>query len=173
MSFEDANAYVAWLNRKAGKAQYRLPTEAEWEYAARAGLPELPWAGDPKAACRFANVADRTARARVKEIAGFDVHECSDGYAYTSPVGTFPANAFGLFDMIGNARQLLADCYQESYAGAPGDGSAWLADRCAKRSARGGSWSSTPRYARPAKRFRFAPDDRYVNLGFRVARSLD
>lgn len=171
VSFEDARAYVAWLNRKVGREAYRLPTEAEFEYAARAGQAGEPWGRRPEDACRHANVGDRTMQARLKEAAGWDVFPCSDGFAFTSPVGTFPKNAFGLYDMIGNARQLVADCYRDSYAGAPADASAWLAAPCEKHAARGGSWSSIARYARFAKRFRFLPDDRYVNLGFRVARS--
>lgn len=172
VSHEDARAYIAWLNRKIGRDVYRLPTEAEFEYAARAGQAGAPWGRRPEDACRYANVGDRTMQARVKEAADWDVFPCSDGFAFTSPVGKFPGNAFGLYDMIGNARQLVADCYRESYAGAPADASAWLASPCEKHAARGGSWSSIARYARFAKRFRFLPGDRYVNLGFRVARSI-
>src|SRR5690242_696206 len=83
------------------------------------GGASRPWGDDPANACRFANVADRTAQSQVKEIAGFEIHACSDGFAYTSPVGAFPLNAFGLSDMVGNARQHVADCYRSTYLGAP------------------------------------------------------
>jgi len=171
VSYIDAQAYIAWLNRRAGKDRYRLPTEAEFEYAARAGGAGLPWGARTQDACRYANVGDLTLQEKVADTAGWEVHACRDGYAFTSPAGRFPRNAFGLYDMIGNARQVLADCYRDSYAGAPRDGSPWTDPACEKRSARGGSFGSTPRYARYAKRFRFLPDDRYVNLGFRLARS--
>ena len=99
VSFEDAQAYIRWLNRKTGQ-HYRLPTEAEWEYAARAGTTTRRYWGDkPDDACQYANVADQSAK---KVFPGWAVHHCDDGYVYTAPVGSFQRNRFGLHDMLGN-----------------------------------------------------------------------
>jgi formylglycine-generating enzyme required for sulfatase activity len=120
----DADAYASWLARKTGQP-YRLPTEAEWEYAARANTTTSHyWGNDVDAICRYANIRDETFK---KEIAwGHDMPgaNCADGFAYTAPVGSFKPNVFGLYHMLGNASEAVADCTNLSnYDGAPTDAS--------------------------------------------------
>jgi formylglycine-generating enzyme required for sulfatase activity len=165
----DAKAYTDWLSRKTGK-RYRLPSEAEWEYAARAGTNTARYWGDSAdQACGNANVIDNTGESRVFEGKKLEVHDCSDGYVYTSPVASFKPNAFGLYDMIGNAWQLVEDCNYRSYNGAPTDGSAWTNGTCEWRVQRGGSFASNPQVARSA--VRASSGFRFNDVGFRVARS--
>lgn len=177
VSWLDAKAYVSWLGRKTGRS-YRLLTEAEWEYAARAGSGAArPWGNDPDSACAHANVGDRSFRRIVPPGRGMEWkqgvhHECDDGAGYTANVGSYRPNAFGLYDMIGNAWEWVEDCYNESYAGAPADGSAWVTDGCARRVGRGASWSDVPRNARSARRNGVASGTRDYILGFRVSRTL-
>lgn len=184
VSFEDAARYVKWLSRKTGKP-YRLPSEAEWEYAARARTttPHY-WLGGAEQACRYANVKDIAARSAfksdLKDTDGF--FPCSDGYVYTSPVGSFRPNAFGLYDMLGNAWQWVEDCYTHSYENAPTDGSvakASNANRLAEDSEescthvmRGGAWKSEPSETRTTYRHGDDTGRRDNPNGFRVARNL-
>src|SRR5262249_46599041 len=152
VSFEDAQRYVQWLSRKTGKL-YRLPTEAEWEYAARAGTTTARFWGDGRErACDFANVADFTGAETLNWNKGNQdqVFQCRDGYANTAPVGSFRPNAFGLYDMLGNVFQWTEDCYHNSYDAAPSDGSAWTTGECKYRVLRGGSWNVSPRSVRSA-----------------------
>ncbi len=119
VSWDDAQAYLRWLSRKS-EAEYRLLSEAEWEYAARGDTTAARyWGNDPAAACGFANVYDRTSKS-VNEL-GWTYHECTDGYATTAPVGSFRANNLGLYDVLGNVWEWVEDCYNDTYAGAPGD----------------------------------------------------
>jgi formylglycine-generating enzyme required for sulfatase activity len=169
VSWNDARAYVGWLGKETGQT-YRLPSEAEWEYAARAGTTTARfWVDSPDAACRYANVADRAAK---KKNPDWTIHDCDDGFVYTAPVGSFEANAFGLRDMLGNAGEWTEDCWNDSYKGAPADGRAWVKGDCGRRVVRGGSWSYVPDYVRSANRFRFVTEFRYYFLGFRPARTL-
>jgi formylglycine-generating enzyme required for sulfatase activity len=171
LNWSDAKAYVEWLSRKTGK-NYRLPSEAEWEYAARAGTTTVRFWGDsPDQACSHANVMDSTGKEKVPGVT-WEGHNCSDGYAYTSPAASFKPNAFGLYDMIGNTWEWTEDCWNENYNGAPSDGSAWTRGECLKRVLRGGSWYFTPRYARSATRYRFLSTFRNYIYGFRIASSL-
>lgn len=172
VSWDDAKAYVGWLSRKTGKS-YRLPSEAEWEYAARAGTTEARyWGESPDQACAYANVMDSTGKAQMHGVT-WEVHNCTDGYAYTAPVGRFRPNAFGLYDMIGNAWQWNEDCWHKNYAGAPTDGSVFAGGECTVgRLLRGNSWNDTPRNSRSANRFRVISAARIVFIGFRVARTL-
>jgi formylglycine-generating enzyme required for sulfatase activity len=171
ISWDDANAYTQWLSRKTGKA-YRLLSEAEWEYAARGGShSSRPWGDDPGQACRNANVGDATAKAGVPGFSNIAMHACDDGHAYTAPVGSYQPNGFGLYDMIGNAWEWTEDCWNEDYAGAPGDGSARTAGDCERRVLRGGSWDVNPDVARSAYRGADAAGFRDVDFGFRVART--
>jgi formylglycine-generating enzyme required for sulfatase activity len=162
LSWKDAQAYVAWLNGKAKglKSPYRLPSEAEWEYAARAGTDTARWWG-ALIGTNNANCAGCGSAWDAREIA---------------PVGQFAANPFGLYDMLGNVWQWVEDCWSESYVGAPIDGSAAKNGDCKKRVLRGGSWSNLPVFLRSAARSRGAADGSdfdYSNYsGFRVARSL-
>ncbi|MDD2701383.1 MAG: formylglycine-generating enzyme family protein [Sideroxydans sp.] len=169
INWNDAKAYAEWLSRKTGK-QYRLPTEAEWEYAARAGTTTARYWGDnPDQACSYANVGDQTQKSQVSGVT-WDVHNCNDGYAYTAPVGSFKPNAFGLNDMQGNLWQWVQDSYHDNYNGAPGDGTEWQGDG-AKRALRGSSWGGRPRGARVANRDGGSAS-RGNNIGFRLARTL-
>jgi formylglycine-generating enzyme required for sulfatase activity len=170
ISFGDAEAYFEWLSAKTGKT-YRLLTEAEWEYAARAGTTTRFSFGDnEKDLCRHGNGADLAAR---RSIAGLGQSAaCSDGYAYTAPGGTFLPNAFGLYDMHGNVRQWTQDCGHVGYAGAPTDGSAWISADCTTRIQRGGSWGYRPANLRSAYRDAIEPTLRRSFTGFRIARTL-
>ncbi|MFY9316971.1 MAG: formylglycine-generating enzyme family protein, partial [Burkholderiales bacterium] len=170
VSWNDARAYAQWLSRKTGR-RYRLPTEAEWEYAARAGSAAARfWGDDPVQACRFANVADQS---RFQTWSFGQRHECTDGHYFSAPAGGYSANRFGLYDMLGNVWEWTEDCWNASYAGAPADGSAWTAGDCAQRVCRGGSWSTVPRYARSATRYKNPADYRDNLTGFRLARTLE
>ncbi len=169
VSWSDAEAYANWLSTKTGH-RYRLPSASEWEYAARAGAEISPlWGPDGQGACAEANVADASAGRRYP---GWAVFPCDDGYAYTSPVGTFKANAFGLTDMLGNVLQWTEDCWHENYAGAPVDGSAWLDGDCAAHELRGASWFSSPSYVRADYRDRFPADYRTSSVGIRLVRDI-
>jgi formylglycine-generating enzyme required for sulfatase activity len=170
VSWDDAQAYVRWLSSKTGKS-YRLLSEAEWEYAARAGSQtRRPWGDSAEAGCGHANIADASARRQVSGITGGA--QCDDGHGYTSAAGSYRANGFGLHDMIGNVWEWTADCWNENLSGLPTDGSARTSGDCARRVLRGGSWLNYPRDARSAKRSRDPTADRDVDLGFRVARTL-
>jgi sulfatase modifying factor 1 len=171
INWNDAQAYAKWLSFKTGK-HYRLPTEAEWEYAARGRtVTARYWGNNPNKTCKYANVADRTARAKIPGAPFWLLHDCTDGFAYTSPAGRFKANAFGLHDMLGNVWEWTEDSYHDSLEGAPADGSAWQGDG-KQRVIRGGSWNNDPGRVRAAERGRDTPASRFSNIGFRVARSL-
>lgn len=167
----DALAYVDWLSRSTGH-RYRLPSEAEWEYAARAGgQGSYFWGSNPDLACKYANLYDRSSHARLEF--GWSYVDCDDGYVELAPVGRFAPNAFGLYDMIGNAYEWTADCYRKTYDGAPRDGSAVEGgSECTLWSVRGGSWITRPSRNRLTFRGRDPNDARYSYFGFRVARDL-
>ncbi len=155
---DDAQAYIKALNTKASPAKpYRLATEAEWEYAARAGTRTPDWWGQ-EIGTGNANCYNCGSRWDDKESA---------------PVGSFIPNAFGLYDTTGNVWEWVQDCYHERYAGAPSGGSEWR-DDClsAGRVLRGGSWLSDARYARVSDRYRDTPDYRGAWLGLRLAQDL-
>ena len=165
VSWNDAKAYATWLSAQTGKP-YRLPSEAEWEYAARAGTRTRYSWGD----------------SITHENANYGADTCCNGLAQgrdewvnTAPVGSFAANAFGLFDMQGNVWEWLEDCWHNNYQGAPTDGSAWTTscDGSVRAVVRGGSWNSTPRNLRSANRYRFAPSTRFNVFGFRLVQDLN
>jgi formylglycine-generating enzyme required for sulfatase activity len=170
VSWNDAKRYVDWLAKKTGKP-YRLLTEAEWEYAARANT-ETPYYWDKQSdnPCLYANVLNPSVKKKYKF--DWESFSCEDGYAETAPVGAFRPNAFGLYDMLGNAWEWVEDCWHDSYKDAPIDGSAWVTKACDSRVVRGGGWFSGPQFVRSAIRYRFAPSDLFDYLGFRVARTL-
>ena len=154
VSWNDAKAYVRWLSGRTGK-KYRLLSESEWEYAARAGT---------------------TTRYSWGNAIGRNRANC-DGCGSrwdnkTAPTGSFAANGFGLHDMHGNAREWVADCWNDDYAGAPSDGRARESGNCGRRVLRGGSWDYGPDLLRSAYRDWDGPDSRVDGLGFRVARTL-
>ena len=169
VSWEDAQAYVAWLSGKTGEA-YRLLSESEWEYAARAGTTtRYHWGDDSSDQCDYANGSDRTAKRRQPD---WTIADCDDGHYRIAPVGSFKANAFGLHDMHGNVWEWAEDCWNDSYAGAPTDGSAWELGQCDRRVLRGGSWGGGPRGLRVALRGWNGTGSRLSYVGFRVSRTL-
>jgi formylglycine-generating enzyme required for sulfatase activity len=169
VSWNDAMAFCRWLSFKEGKT-YRLPTEAEWEYACRAGTTTRYYSGDdPETLAKVGNVADATYRAKFPD----EKHsiKASDGYVFTAPVGKFKPNSFGLYDMHGNAWQWCADRYgAEYYAKSPADDPTGP-DSGDRRVLRGGSWVNRPGSARSANRGRNSPYNRGYGAGFRVART--
>lgn len=169
ISWSDALAYTQWLSRKTGKG-YRLPSEAEWEYAARAGTASARYWGETAAeGCAFANQGDQALRLAL----GLEgVAECDDRHVYTAPAGSYRPNAWGLFDMLGNAWEWTQDCWNVGYEGAPADGAAWTVGDCALRVPRGGSWNSHQRNIRSANRGTYRADAGFYHIGFRVARDL-
>ena len=171
VSFADAQAYAQWLSSKT-ESRYRLPSEAEWEYAARAGSRALrPWGDDAENACDFANTYDLVAAARYR--LGWSQAGCRDGYADLAPVGQFGANAFGLHDMIGNVREWVQDCATGSYVGRPRDGRAWeWIGGCGERVQRGGSWLTPPAESRSAYRASAPAAEQASDTGFRIALEL-
>ena len=173
VSHNAAVAYAAWLSRETGK-DYRLPSEAEWEYAARAGTTTARYWGDGRAeACRYANVADETLRKANKDKADAKRYfACDDGFANTSPVGSFQPNGFGLYDMLGNVWEWVEDCYHANYETAPTDGSAWTCADDSYRAARGGYFNTRVEFLNSGFRARFHKTNRGDILGFRVGRSL-
>jgi len=172
VSWNDAKEYVKWLSAETGK-EYRLLSESEWEYAARAGTSAARyWGADPANACGYANVGDRSLVARYPDWR-WEVHDCQDGAAHTSPVGRYQPNRFGLRDMLGNVWEWVEDCYHDNYEDAPNDGKAWTNGGCGKRIVRGSSWDFKPRIVRSAYRGKNLADYRSHSIGFRVARMLN
>ena len=162
VSWQDAKAYIAWLNQKvagsgnsADNEPYRLPSEAEWEYAARAGTRTARWWGD--------SIGRQNA----------DCARCGSDWDQrkTAPVGSFHPSPFGLYDMLGNVSQWNEDCWNKNYLGAPNDGSASMQGDCMRRVARGGNWSSFPWVIRSATRSGLTSKS-YDLVGFRVAKTL-
>jgi formylglycine-generating enzyme required for sulfatase activity len=155
VSWNDAQEYVEWLSKFTGKP-YALLTEAEWEYAARAGAnTAYPWGNEIG-------------------IGNANCNSCGSRWddKQTAPTGSFSANAFGLYDMNGNVWKWVQDCYQTDYNNAPTDGSAWTAGDCNRRFVRGGAWLSRPHLLRSANRSFFTANTRSYSIGFRVGRSL-
>jgi len=154
VSWDDAKAFVGWLSQRTGR-KYRLPSEAEWEYAARGGTKTAFWWGRDVG----------SGQANCQDCGGSSQHR-------TLPVGTFRPNGFGLFDTSGNAAEWVEDCWNDTYRNAPRDGSAWTNGQCRQRVLRGGSFDSRATVIRPGARFRYDQDVRYYANGFRVARDL-
>lgn len=173
ISWDQAAGYTKWLSKKTGR-KYRLLTDAEWEYAARAGEESRYrfWGIAPERVCAFANVYDRTARKQ--DDTGSEYLPCDDRYAESAPVGSFKPNAFGLYDMLGNVSEWTEDCLPTGlqWRGAPLDGTANLKGDCSQRAYRGGSWFENEKvYMRSPDRYKYI-GARDSDLGFRVARTL-
>lgn len=169
VSWNDATAYCEWLSGKEEKT-YRLPTEAEWEYACRAGTTTLYYSGDDRESlAEVGNVSDATHLATFPDWE--DTIMSSDGYVFTAPVGKFPPNAFGLYDMHGNAAQWCADWHSwEYYAASPKDDPTGPATGHG-RVVRGSSFNDGPGNVRSDERYFGEPDDGLGDVGFRVART--
>ena len=171
VAYEDANAYADWISGQTGD-RYRLPTEAEWEYAARGGGGAgAPWGETTELACDFANVSDQDrATAHGLESSPENVFLCSDRAIATAAVGAYASNPLGLKDMLGNASEWVADCWHDNYRGAPNNGLSWDEPDCRFRIMRGGNWSSLPQDVRSANRLRVRGDEAYSFSGFRLVR---
>ncbi len=165
VSWDDAQSYIAWLNSKlvhsAQPEPYRLPSEAEWEYACCANAPVSTVGSSPAVSSGVANVGGPM---------GIGTGE--RGYQRTTQVGTYSANRFGLFDMLGNVHEWVKDCANESYAGAPADGSAWTTGDCTRHIVRGGSWKTQPRDVGPSYRIALDTGNQTHDVGFRLARTI-
>jgi len=158
MNFDEAKAYIVWLSQKTGK-QYRMLSESAREYAARAGTAgPFPFPFDEGKEYSIAQHAN--------------TYGPADGFAFTAPAGSFAPNAFGAYDMHGNVYEWVADCENDSYVGAPSDGSAWLEGDCRARQIRGNDWTEAPIFSRSGNRNSLYPDNRGDWLSFRVARDL-
>lgn len=169
----DARAYIKWLSDKAG-IQFRLPSESEWEYAARAGnTGAYIWGSDQTAACVHANAADAALMSQLKDRDISMFFACDGRYAFTAPVGKHKANAFGLGDMLGNVREITADCWSADYRGAPTDGAPRTDGDCGSAASRGGGWLDPPANMRTARRLKTEATERRSDQGFRVARDID
>ncbi|WP_052629515.1 formylglycine-generating enzyme family protein [Pseudoxanthomonas suwonensis] len=172
VSVRDAEAYAAWLSEQTGR-HYRLPSEAEFEYALRAGNPaRFPW-GDaavpPEGSGNFAGGNDVSPSGRTwnNAFVGF-----GDGYWGPAPVGRFQPNAWGLHDLAGNVSEWVADCWHASYRRAPADGAAWFNPGCRARVVRGGVWSGSPAQTRSAWRASMDSDMTNARIGFRLVRGI-
>ena len=159
VSWHDAQEYVAWLSRQTGQT-YRLLSEAEWEYVARAGSSTAYSWGN--------NIGFN--RANCRDWVGLST--CGDRWENTAPVGSFAANAFGVYDMHGNVHEWVEDCWHGSYSGAPTDSSAWQSGDCSQRVSRGGSWYLLSGSLRSAFRLSLTNDERDFSTGFRLARTF-
>lgn len=167
VSWHDAQGFILWLNKKVRPpaepgvptppGPYRLLTEAEWEYAARAGTTTTYYWGDT----------------RENGYANCDGCGSKWDNQQTAPTGSFPPNPFGLYDMSGNVLQWVQDCGHKNYDGAPTNGTAWETGICDSRVLRGGSWFNSPYYLRPSQRYLTSPAFRANNAGFRVAKTLE
>jgi formylglycine-generating enzyme required for sulfatase activity len=179
VNWDDARAYAAWLSKESGK-RYRLPSEAEWEYVARGGTSFPRYWGEHDSredlplslACDYANVYDASA------VDALDFPypnaRCSDRATWLAPVARYKPNAFGVYDIIGNAREWVMDCFTGSYAGRPQDARAWTwQGGCELKGVRGGSFASRPRDARAPARSAEPAAHRQSDLGFRVARDYE
>ena len=178
VTWRDAKAYVAWLAEKTGQP-YRLLTEAEWEFAAKAGSTAVwPWGEDATKVCEYGNVFEdsglKEPRSTLNSNASATAAQCDDGYMMVAPVGQFRPNAFGLYDTIGNVWEWTEDCSPMLYADEPTDGSAYqVSGECEKRAVRSGSWRTRLSRHRTTFRGRDPEDLGYYMFGFRIARDLN
>lgn len=171
VSWNDANAYVEWLARGTGKS-YRLPSEAEFEYALRAGTSTQYWWGDGSPPKPMENLTGEHDISRGRRQWSTYFKGYGDDFWGPAPVASFGANPFGLYDIGGNVGEWVRDCWHDTYLRAPADGSAWVNPGCKLRVVRGGFWASSPDQVRSAFRLSASPDRRDARIGFRIARDL-
>jgi formylglycine-generating enzyme required for sulfatase activity len=171
VTWNDAVAYARWLAARTGK-RYRLPSEAEYEYALRAGgTTRYPW-GDGNPTKVIANLTGDGDKSPSQRRWTNAFPHYGDGFWGPSPLGKFPANAFGLRDIDGDVSNWVEDCWHDSYLRAPADSRAWVNPGCARHVVRGASWGSAPDQARSAFRTSMPTEARSAQIGFRVARDL-
>ena len=161
VSWDDAKEYAAWLSRKMGKT-YRLLSEAEREYVTRAGTTTPFWWGS----------SISTSQANYDGSSTYGGGAQGEFRQKTLPVDSFQPNPWGLYQVHGNVGEWVEDCWNESYQGAPSDGSAWTSGDCSQRVLRGGAWRADPQDLRSAHRSRSSAGSRYIGRGFRVVRTL-
>lgn len=171
LTWKDAVAYVEWLSARTGRS-YRLPSEAEFEYAHRAGSRSPYWWGDSRPRDLVENLAGQEDTSATDRRFSNYVRGYGDGHFGPAPVGTFAPNAWGLHDMAGNVSEWVQDCWHTSYVRAPNNGLAWENPGCDRRVVRGGYWASAPRQTRTASRMSAPVSLRTPQVGFRVARDL-
>lgn len=182
INWHDATAYLEWLSEKTGK-RYRLASEAEWEYAVRAGTQTAYWFGDdPSQICKFVNLGDldtqelfRWDETKIKydKMSDWKGQPCHDGFATLAPVRVTVANPFGLHGMLGNANEWVADCWNDDHRGAKTDQVPRLTGAdCGLRVMRGQGWTAVAASTRAAFRLKMNATDRRFTFGFRVARDL-
>ncbi|MFU8831166.1 MAG: SUMF1/EgtB/PvdO family nonheme iron enzyme [Wenzhouxiangella sp.] len=171
VSWNDVEAFAAWLSEQTGR-NYRLPSEAEFEYALRAGTQSRYWWGDGSPREVVENLTGDGDSSPTSARWNVAFRRYNDGHWGPAPVGSFEPNPFGLYDMSGNVMQWTKDCWHDSFVRAPGDGSAWVNPGCDRRVIKGGSWSSTPAMSRSAFRLSSTANSTDMRVGFRVARDL-
>ena len=171
VNWDEAQRFV-WLISFFGHGQYRLPSESEYEFAARAGTTTSRyWNDNIDDGCIYENIADQSLKKAAPGIVPVFAN-CNDGYEETARVGSFKPNPWGLYDMLGNVAAWTEDCYVDTYHETPMDGNSNTSGPCTFRAVRGGSWYSTPPFVRAALRFYYAPGYRYYGLGFRLVRAI-
>ncbi len=162
VSYDDAIAFINWLNERTG-LQFRLPTEVEWEYVARAGTRTIyPWGDSAIDSCEHGNVADQNAWPGYSK-SPFGRIACDDGYTFTAPVGRYAANPLGIFDISGNVWEWTSDCWSKGYSFDK------VSEDCGLRAFRGSSWMNSATSLRSANRSKNGPSDRLNTVGFRLA----
>ncbi|AKS41645.1 SUMF1/EgtB/PvdO family nonheme iron enzyme [Wenzhouxiangella marina] len=171
VSWNDAQAYVRWLSEETGR-NYRLPSEAEFEYALRAGSQSPYWWGEESPEDNTENLTGDGDSSPTNASWNVAFRRYTDGFWGPAPVASLRANPFGLYDMGGNVMEWLGDCWHDSFVRAPDDGSAWVNPGCDRHVIKGGAWSSTPAMARSAFRLSSADESTDMRVGFRVARDL-
>jgi len=177
LNLNDANAYINWLNEKVPEKPYRLLSEAEAEYVTRAvtkpGIyPPFSFGNDERDLCKYGNGLDQTFKASGNQPSAWPYLACHDGYTFTAPVGSFKPNAWGVYDVLGNAWTWTQDCWTPDYKDAPKDGSAQTSVDCKYHILRGGSWDEGPQNLRAANRGSIGSEIRNHWIGFRVARTI-
>jgi sulfatase modifying factor 1 len=181
VSWDDAKAYIAWLNAQTSGG-YRMLTEVEWEYVARSGTGQnstYPWGSNAADGCEFANGFDRTAETHYADMdrsgyKTFDPMGCSDAQLNTAPVGSYAPNAFGVYDMTGNVSEWVEDCFTATHDALSSTGAPSMVEEgaCPRRIAKGGSWGTLAHNLRIADRFPYVSGHRDDSIGIRVAKTL-